>query len=864
MPKRYPAFFLPLLTACEILLGGGMIVQADSFRPPAKSIAVLSDEQRLSLVVSEISQQLVYGTIPDDNLAVLRSASGPKRAVIHPPLVAATPRPLPTGTYTGMSQGTPLLRGRFAHVPVLHHFQQKLDKPPWERVRNVADTLIFVDGGTGWRLSAAEMRDDSPLWELAKRATVGGKIGGGGLTASVGTVNDFQNLFVDSLLLPKSIHANADVLNSLSSSRLFNTDIIGVPSGVCANSFYGYTEGHHDFLGVSDMSWSRILGAEEQDSWITSTGSPGSGPLQFSMPMGMCGFGHGFLIADAMNNRVVQVNITITNGHATGLNDTCYFTGCFNYPTDVDYRDTVPGDPYPARLIADNGNGQIVQIRGPATCTNAERIGTKGSGYGQFLNPISVCYGRNWSDHMQNRNFYVADRGNHRVTKVEWIASPTPGHYDFSSFDLGYDADVVAVDVDNFGLVYALDAAQGILYKFDASLGPIAAYRFQVDDGQVFYPHDFSIAHGIQWSESAYGYVPVVLGDAFLTQNYTGATGVHRFALGVEVLRDSARYIMRTQTDTDFVRIDYYLTDYANVTIDVRKNGVLRCHMNPILQGNGFRARLWYPDSTDPSGNYTIEVHAASLYSNSNTHTVSIPLTIDRSYVNHGALIVSGPNLDCSGCVCVRGGNPWGYGVNVVAYDQDNDSLQYVWHCLQGEFANHRDTVTTDSNRVRYYPYATSIAGTSPSGGGVEPLPTVSVRVTDSHGYFAFHQTTFGLCAQGQDDGCCCCTNQGDVAENDGILDVFDVIKLIGIAFSGDYDVHDSDCPISRGDVNYDLATDVFDVVYIIATAFSGSASPVNPCITQSASREYLKHHVNSSGEPKAARTPIFIREGNR
>ena len=77
--------------------------------------------------------------------------------------------------------------------------------------------------------------------------------------------------------------------------------------------------------------------------------------------------------------------------------------------------------------------------------------------------------------------------------------------------------------------------------------------------------------------------------------------------------------------------------------------------------------------------------------------------------------------------------------------------------------------------------------------------------------------------------GGCDCPLQGDV-NGDLVLDVFDVIAVIGIAFSGEPDPHDAGCPATRGDVNFDNVTDVFDLIYLIASAFSGGPMPVNPC----------------------------------
>jgi hypothetical protein len=611
-----------------------------------------------------------------------------------------------------------------------------------------------------------------------------------------------------------------------------------VPSGVCASSYYSRTEGDHDFLGVTDMSWSRIVGADGGENWIATAGSPGSGPLQFRMPMGICGTGHGYRIADAMNNRIVVVNIVINNGHAERLNDTSYQVAGFNYPTDVDARGPVPPEDCPYEVVADNGNGQIVQLGIAPTCLSVERIGTQGSGTGQFLNPISVCYGRNSTDHTQNKTIYVADRGNHRVTKVEWFTSPA-GHWGFQSFDLGQNADVIAVDVDNFGQVYALDAGQGILYKFSSNLTPIAAYQFHAADGTTFYPHDFAVAHGIQWNDSAYKYLPVVLGDAFITQNYTGSTGVHRYALGVWVLQQSAVYVPRTiDPSPDYVRISHTLTDMAQVTIKVFRNGIVRWQSGPTARVSGPQpTAYWYPAAGDSSGNYLIEIRAASLYSNSDTAVVTIPITIDRSLVNHGPVVMSGPSLECASCSCLVSSYLRGYLISVMAYDVDGDPLTYFWQCDPVSiFGNGLDSMTTSANSVTYHAYvlAPVTEGKVQDVSGLPP-PYVSVTVQDDRGGpLAIQEAFFTKCPDGVDDGCCCCFNQGDVdtVNSPGYVDVFDVIEEIAIAFSGHADIRDLECPATRGDVdrvNSPGVTDVMDIIKIIAIAF-GSDTPDSPC----------------------------------
>jgi len=105
------------------------------------------------------------------------------------------------------------------------------------------------------------------------------------------------------------------------------------------------------------------------------------------------------------------------------------------------------------------------------------------------------------------------------------------------------------------------------------------------------------------------------------------------------------------------------------------------------------------------------------------------------------------------------------------------------------------------------------------------------VRVSASTGGTPADESdsNFAICPTA--DLCRCnCPKQGDI-NGDGVIDVFDVIDAIGIAFSGGTDPWDPACPTTRGDVDNNGVTDVFDVIYLIATAFSGGPGPVDPCI---------------------------------
>lgn len=64
-------------------------------------------------------------------------------------------------------------------------------------------------------------------------------------------------------------------------------------------------------------------------------------------------------------------------------------------------------------------------------------------------------------------------------------------------------------------------------------------------------------------------------------------------------------------------------------------------------------------------------------------------------------------------------------------------------------------------------------------------------------------------------------TSRGDL-NSDGAIDVFDIVRLIDVAFSGASPA----CPENLSDVNCDLAIDVFDLIYLIEYTFSGGPPP--------------------------------------
>lgn len=75
----------------------------------------------------------------------------------------------------------------------------------------------------------------------------------------------------------------------------------------------------------------------------------------------------------------------------------------------------------------------------------------------------------------------------------------------------------------------------------------------------------------------------------------------------------------------------------------------------------------------------------------------------------------------------------------------------------------------------------------------------------------------------------CSCPSQGDMILF-GEINIFDVIYVINVVFSGRPDMQDPQCSTGRSDVNADGISDVFDVIYLIATSFENGPAPADPC----------------------------------
>ncbi len=334
--------------------------------------------------------------------------------------------------------------------------------------------------------------------------------------------------------------------------------------------------------------------------------------------------------------------------------------------------------------------------------------------------------------------------------------------------------------------------------------------------------------------------IPQVLGHLEGAQNSSnmGPVGprivVTDLSLHAEANKDYFRfYCAGPGTSADTVRIDFL---HAAGDLDMR----LRDHNGvTLVTAEGSINREIILLTNRPAGWYYLEVFGYQNALNSN-----YTLTINPPANTAPTITVSNPPTGIS----QRAHGFENYMATWVAADSNSDPtwvtvylnttadldgnelmLEASYHTLGADGYHIINSAAVSPGL--YWVYCEVTDGGQVSGdwsdGQIEFLTSFD---TDADGVYDYSDNCIGWANPTQEPGC---VHHGDPQAND-VIDIFDVVIVIEIAFRGGEAIVDPDCPhglIGRTDVDCDGATGILDVTLLIDAAFrAGSSEFCDPC----------------------------------
>lgn len=369
-----------------------------------------------------------------------------------------------------------------------------------------------------------------------------------------------------------------------------------------------------------DNGWNRMLYSECLDNWIRAYGTYGSGTGQFSWPTrldceAVCNqtyysaYYHIFA-ADASNNRIVKLRYDWRPEYQSIINDGAITGNGLELPQDLDINNGY--DFYPDTndyLWVLNGNSQIKRFTFAGTLMKT--YGSYGNGQGQFCRPTAVACGRNafipGAPGANNTHIYVADRGNNRLV---WLIKWTGSEDIVWQKEIFLDKDIVDLDVDNWGQIWAVDRTNGQFIKYTYDLLPLCTFGssgFGVN--QFWRPESFSNTGGY-----------LGCGNASVVESWGDSSGGQYFTIATDVIDFSVYSDSNHWTHS----ANYMLVDPAYIYVQIynESGALVRTIELGLLQNSGSTLK-WWDGKNDAgqkvaSGNYSMKVSAVSVYRNIN------------------------------------------------------------------------------------------------------------------------------------------------------------------------------------------------------------------------------------------------------
>jgi hypothetical protein len=328
--------------------------------------------------------------------------------------------------------------------------------------------------------------------------------------------------------------------------------------------------------GVSfhlDNGWNRVVYLECMDSWIRAFGDRGGGTGEFLWPSGidaraLCGYwgpdwyyhdSYYIYVADASNDRIIELRY---NWQLQQMEWLAEFTGGgLDLPKNLDINN--------GGTFAFNDNDYLWVVNGQ----QIKRFTMDGilrntygyydcdpNGVGNFCRPTAVACGRTlWPEvpdqvYANDNRIYVADNGNHRIVLMEKDSVSEDISW-LKTLLLPYESDVADLEVDNFGQVWAVDKANGRIYKYTSDLYPLCYYgSFGTARNEFYYPGSISNSGGYLGG-----------GNMYVTESWGDSSGGQYFSMGTDVLD----FEVTSSVDYRWHYINYVLVDPSDVTIEI-------------------------------------------------------------------------------------------------------------------------------------------------------------------------------------------------------------------------------------------------------------------------------------------------------
>jgi len=375
-----------------------------------------------------------------------------------------------------------------------------------------------------------------------------------------------------------------------------------------------------------DMGWNRMLYSECLDDWIRAYGTRGSGSGQFSWPKrldceAICNdtlFSayYYIFVADASNNRIVKLRYDWRFENQSIINDGVISGNGLELPLDIDINNGF--DFYPDTndyLWVLNGNSQIKRFTFDGTLKST--YGSYGSGVDQFCRPTAIVSGRHYAlsnpyePYANTHYFFVADRGNNRIV---WLYK-NPGSEAILWMGETYtDRDIVDLETDNFGHIWAVDRANGQVIKYLMQVGgtlfPLCTFGSSGFGENQFY-------HPVSLSNTG-GYLGC--GNVYVLESWTDSSGGQYFTIATDIVD----YNVYSDSNHFTHCANYVLVDPAGIYFKIyNESGNLIRTVQPVYVYYSGPELLWWDGKNDaeqtvPSGNYLMKVSAVSVYADIN------------------------------------------------------------------------------------------------------------------------------------------------------------------------------------------------------------------------------------------------------